>query len=699
MKHWKETFMRCTYRSANREKVLALAVLITLLGVSWVVWPPSPRLNAHPQTSLQAVTDRTTYNVDSEVRLQVLPPESQELTSAPLDVVAFVRYAGEDQPVNKEGTTILSNVSLPGEASAADYRTLWKIPTDALPGRYEIDLVARDSKTHAEILSTPRATSFAVHRKLVEIDRIQLNKAFYAPGDAVGCRVSIRNLTDHRLEGLRVEFSDRYWPWIAGPAELAAASIVTLTDRLSLLPEGETQLSSERAAVAKAVSRPAIHQYGVVVWDRDRKNVYDIAFSPLVFINPPGVDAPRPYPGQYIYPRLDAVNTSSYRHFHPGQFGSGAIQFDTGHTMFPSGAEVTVKFWIVNPTDTTWRRVSVRARLVGPNEKELAKQVVAEQVDLNPHSAPLVKESEFSIPQDASGLYQVRVEVTEASGRELASNALELAVNPLPKSLLLFCAHEDDEGTQMGFIRALVENHLSVRVVYLTSGDAGSCDRYYEHSCGPAEALNFGALRMEEARAALGHLGVSREDILFLGLPDGGSGKIWYDHTRSSDPYLSVLLASDRAPYEGLFRPNLPFAREAVVEAVEEIIKKFQPEVVFTSHPPAEGHIDHILNNYFVVKALQQLLREGAISPNIEVRVDRIFDPKSYPATPYHYEDHTFHVSGEAMALAQEAGWYYQSQGGNRAEGNLRTWDQLPRSEGYRKMLDWKGHEGWNEKE
>ena len=33
------------------------------------------------------------------------------------------------------------------------------------------------------------------------------------------------------------------------------------------------------------------------------------------------------------------------------------------------------------------------------------------------------------------------------------------------------------------------------------------------------------------------------------------------------------------------------------------------------------------------------------------------------------------------------------------AQGNLRTWNQLPRSEGYRKVLDWKEHEGWNEKE
>jgi LmbE family N-acetylglucosaminyl deacetylase len=291
------------------------------------------------------------------------------------------------------------------------------------------------------------------------------------------------------------------------------------------------------------------------------------------------------------------------------------------------------------------------------------------------------------------------VEITDASGQLLASNVLELGVNPLPKSVLVFCAHEDDDGTQMGFIRSLVENQTPVRLVYFTSGDAGACDRYFQHSCGPAEALNFGAIRMQEARAAMGHLGVPPEDILFLGLPDGGSGKIWYDHPQSSDPYLAVLLASDHAPYEGILRPNLPFARDAVVNATKEIIKKFQPEVIFAVHPPAEGHIDHIVNNYFVVKALQELLRAGAISPDVEVRVDRIFDPQGHPATPYQYEAYEFYVSGEAMALAQEAGWFYQSQGGNSEEGNLRTWNQLRHTEGYRKVLDWKEHEGWNEKE
>jgi LmbE family N-acetylglucosaminyl deacetylase len=236
-------------------------------------------------------------------------------------------------------------------------------------------------------------------------------------------------------------------------------------------------------------------------------------------------------------------------------------------------------------------------------------------------------------------------------------------------------------------------------VIYYTSGDAGACDRYFQHSCGPAEALNYGPVRMQETRAALGHLGVPPENIMFMGLPDGGTGKIWFEHPHASDPYLAVLLASDHAPYAGLLRPNLAFARDAVVEATEEIIKRYQPQVIFTVHPPAEGHIDHIVNNYFVVKALQDLLHAGGVSPELELRVDRIFDPREHPATPYHYEDHDFYVSGEAAALAQEAGWFYESQDGNHEEGNLRTWDQLQRSEGYRKVLDWKEHEGWNEKE
>jgi LmbE family N-acetylglucosaminyl deacetylase len=203
---------------------------------------------------------------------------------------------------------------------------------------------------------------------------------------------------------------------------------------------------------------------------------------------------------------------------------------------------------------------------------------------------------------------------------------------------------------------------------------------------------------MEEARRALGHLGVPREDIYFFGLPDGGSGQIWFHHLEPSDPYLAVLLACDHAPYEGLVRPNLPYARNAVVETVEEVIRKLQPQVIITAHPSAEGHIDHIVNSYFVVKALQELSRQGMLPPGFELRVDRVYNPKEHPSAPYRYEERSFAISGEAAARAQEAGWYYQSQGGNHSQGNVRSFSQLSRAQTYRVVLDWQEHEGWNEK-
>src|SRR5208283_5822418 len=153
-----------------------------------------------------------------------------------------------------------------------------------------------------------------------------------------------------------------------------------------------------RCSEAPKVDQPTIKQYAAVVWDHKRKNVHAIAFTPLVFVNPPGVVAPRPYPLQYVYPSLEAVNTSSYRQFHPGPFGASAIQFDTHHTLFPSGTEATVKFSLANPTDAAWRQVMVRARLLGPDGIEQANQMVAEHVDLNPHGAKLTQEVKFPLP-------------------------------------------------------------------------------------------------------------------------------------------------------------------------------------------------------------------------------------------------------------------------------------------------------------
>ncbi|MCL5005625.1 MAG: PIG-L family deacetylase [Acidobacteria bacterium] len=663
-----------------------------LAVVAWLLLLPGL---AQAEALVRAVTDKTSYNVGSQVLMRLVPAPG---AAVPLDVVfaPTVRYAGESRP---EFTTPSSEVwSLPTGSAGGSYSPLWTIPANARTGRYEIDLVGYAKVSGQIVIKVHQAGSFAVHRKLVKVESIKLGKTFYVPGDPVACNITLKNLTDHSLHGLRVEFSNRYWPWIAGPAQQAAASIVTVAADLSLAAGSERVIHSSRVAVAPAVTEPAVHQYGVVVWDHDRKNVLDIAFSRLVFIRPPGVDSPEPYPLQYMYTKLSDVNTTSYRHFYPPGLNSGAVRFDSSHTMFVPGRDATIKFSVGNPGTTPWKQISVVARLLGPEGKEIERKTLAERRDLLPHEAPMRESVTFALP-GSPGLYHAEVTLRDPSGNAVAQSELDIGVNSLPKSILIFCAHEDDEGGWTGLIRAAVENHIPIHFVYFTSGDAGSCDLYYEHSCSPAEAMNFGELRMAETRAALGHLGVGKRDIYFLGLPDGGSGEIWYHHLDPGNPYLSVLLACDHAPYQDVFQPNLPYARKSVEAAVKALIMKFHPQVIVTAHPPAEGHIDHIVNGYFVVQALQELVREHALSPaNVKVYVDRVYDRKTLPPTPYHYAKRVLYVSGEVMALGQEANWFYQSQGGNRMEGNIQDFDQLPRTLVYRQVLDWRKHEGWNEK-
>jgi len=666
-----------------------LRILLTLLAATLPAWP---------RGEVMPVTDRTAYDLGSEVRVRLVQAKAggspgMPSDPAPTELLLTVHYAGEQQPVSP-GVVIPCSQSA-GSKWSSDYSLLWKVPPEARTGRYEVDVAENNPTSKEAYWRALRAAAFVVYKKLIHVDEIKLDKTFYATGEAVKAVVKLSNLTDQPFDGLQVEFSDRYWPWIGPTGGSTDLHIVSLAKGLALPPHAEKELSSPCAATTGDVKQPAIHQYAVVVWDAAHKTVYDIAFSPLAFVARPDVTEPKAYPSGYPYPTLGRVDFTTYRNFYPAELDSAAIHFDRSHTMWASGSEAVAHFTVDDPTTVPWRGVSILARLLTPSGCELRSNVVAETLDLNPHASGMSKRTTFRLPERPSGTYRLEVQVKNASGEILATNRLEWGVNALPKSILVFCAHEDDEMGHGGMARAAVENHIPIRYVYFTSGDAGSCDRYYQHSCTPAEALNFGALRMDEARAAVGHLGVPRDDIHFFGLPDGGTGEIWYKHVEPGNPYLDPLLAVDHAPYEGLEQSNLPYARDSAVQLAEEVIKRFTPDVVYAAHPSDPRHIDHRVTAYFVVKALQELLRESAISPDVKVLVDEVHNPKMQPATPYHYRDFDFYLSGEVKALTQEAGWFYQSQGVSR---RVMTFDQLPRKETYREVLDWRDHEGWNEK-
>jgi len=312
-------------------------------------------------------------------------------------------------------------------------------------------------------------------------------------------------------------------------------------------------------------------------------------------------------------------------------------------------------------------------------------------------SYPIKDYAAWTIPaSQAPGVYSITVTTGGNDPGSHAQATLEVAVNHLPGSLLVFCPHEDDEHSYAGLIRAAVEAGIPVRVVIFTGGEAGGCERYTSKACGPNEAREFGMVRMEESAAALEHIGLRRDNLSFMGLPDGGSGEIWFHHIKVSDPFLSTDLATDHAPYENILKPNLPYARDAVISLTKQIIMDFHPAMIALSHPD-ERQVDHRTANWFVIKACQELLAEKQIDPATIILADQAYGAGGYKPAPYQYEPAPVFLSGEASALKQEMSWIYQSQDGNLAEGMRRPFAELPRQEVHVRIVDWQEHAGWNE--
>jgi len=145
--------------------VLAVGIAFTAIG-------------AWPQDTLKAVTDNVSYNVGSEVRLKIFLSPSEHPRLAPFDISANIRYAGEKEFLQERNVEIASRLNPGGKETATEYQTLWKIPEEARTGRYEVDAVLTDSQSREALLVARRVASFAVYRKLVKIESIQLDRTF-----------------------------------------------------------------------------------------------------------------------------------------------------------------------------------------------------------------------------------------------------------------------------------------------------------------------------------------------------------------------------------------------------------------------------------------------------------------------------------------------------------------------------------------
>lgn len=669
-------------------------------------WATMGSAKARAAVTIQGSPLNTGYNVGSVAEIRATVNGAADLTR--YTVFADTRYAGSSK---------LRRMELKRIDSSAVYEGGWLIPSSTPTGLYTLTLRVEVRGT-SQVVAMEKAPAFFVYRKLLRISRVRVDKAFYAPGERIRCAVEIENLSSEDMSGLQVEFSNENYPWISEfSGEQNGAGRMTVQPSLGLVvmrrnldipahghvllpmaPAGKAAfLQGSQVAVMGAggparrdkVPPPEVDRYTIAVWNRDRKDLLDMQFSPQVIVRQPARVTPKPYSRNYTHPYNDEIDFTRYRQFYPPRYMSPYISIDPSRTMYEPGEAYALRATIN----------AVRGRVNGYHlEVTNSRGNVVQTEDLpgGPPGSGHLRETWMISAPTQPGVYTLTLSA-RAQGRDDASAKTELAVNNLPSSLMVFCPHEDDEHPWAGLMRAMIEAGRPVHVVFFTGGDVGECERYFDgHPCDPVRAREFGAVRMEESVEALKHIGVERRQIVFLGLPDGGSGEIWFRHIQRASPFFSIYLAVDHAPYAGMFVPNLPYARDAVIEAVKRLITQFRPAMIATPHPD-ERHVDHRTANWFALKACQELARSGALSRDTVVLADRAYGSGGYKPAPYHYENYTLYMSGEVSAMKQEMGWIYQSQDGNLDEGSKKTFKELPREELHYRILDWQEHEGWNE--
>lgn len=176
--------------------------------------------------------------------------------------------------------------------------------------------------------------------------------------------------------------------------------------------------------------------------------------------------------------------------------------------------------------------------------------------------------------------------------------------------LLVFSPHCDDDVLGCaGIIRQTIEAGGMVRVVTLTNGD-GFRTAVQQHEkkfrVEPKDFIRFAEQRQQESLSALQNLGVSRDNIVFLGYPDRGLLPIWEDYWSPKQPYTSRYTRCQTCPYPNTPHLNTLYCGESVLSDIVEEIENYRPSQIMVTHP-ADDHGDHAAAAAFVQKAFQHV--------------------------------------------------------------------------------------------
>ena len=185
-------------------------------------------------------------------------------------------------------------------------------------------------------------------------------------------------------------------------------------------------------------------------------------------------------------------------------------------------------------------------------------------------------------------------------------------INPAGKNdrVLVIAPHCDDEVLGSAeFIKKTLKNGGSAKVVLITNGDGFKSAVQFDYlniHPKPADYIKFGYDRQKESLQALNRLGLSKDNVIFLGYPDGGIANLLYANWDKSNPYTSSDTATDKTPYNNSFTKGALYCGENLETDLEKIITDYKPNYIIYPHPN-DRHPDHMAANVFTKYAITKL--------------------------------------------------------------------------------------------
>ena len=186
----------------------------------------------------------------------------------------------------------------------------------------------------------------------------------------------------------------------------------------------------------------------------------------------------------------------------------------------------------------------------------------------------------------------------------------QIELSPFPPlspddSILVLAPHPDDELLgAAGLLLEAEEKGVEAKIVIATNGDGypwAARFSKYKFVVSSKDLIALGEKRMAESKSGIKRLGLSEEQLIFLGYPDRGLMPIWLEFW--DQPFTSRFTRSSQAPYTGLYNNmELPYSGQYLVKTLKDLLLEFQPTIIVTPHP-LDSHPDHCALTCFMLYA------------------------------------------------------------------------------------------------